>query len=71
MIHFHVITSNLGRDLHYIGGNRDGIPESLNPPIDRGNERLSMGVILRATRHDCHLTLENKVVCLRLPESAN
>ena len=71
LINFLVITSILGRDPLCIGRNQDGIPESQNPPVDRGNKRLCMGMTIHATFHGCHLILENEVLRLRLPEGTN
>ncbi|KAF3515651.1 hypothetical protein DY000_02061216 [Brassica cretica] len=44
-VHFLIVTGELGRGLYGIKRKRDGIPESLDPPVDRGNERLSMGML--------------------------
>ncbi|KAG5397470.1 hypothetical protein IGI04_019284 [Brassica rapa subsp. trilocularis] len=40
--HLLAITGNLGHGLYGIRRNRDGIPQSLDPPVDRRNERLSL-----------------------------
>ncbi|KAF3566392.1 hypothetical protein DY000_02016404 [Brassica cretica] len=71
VVHLLIVTSNLSCDLLRIGRNRDGIPESLDPPVDRGNKRLSMGMVLHAIFHVPHLLLENEVVRMRLPKGTN
>ncbi|KAG5374145.1 hypothetical protein IGI04_042532, partial [Brassica rapa subsp. trilocularis] len=52
-------------------GNRDGIPEPLNPPVDRRDERLSVGTFVHPTLHQAHFLLEYIVISLRPPKTSD
>ncbi|KAG5375959.1 hypothetical protein IGI04_040555 [Brassica rapa subsp. trilocularis] len=54
-IHFLVTIGKPGRDLFSIKRNRDGVPASLDPPVDRGNERLSVSIRRLASSKDFRL----------------
>ncbi|KAF3548248.1 hypothetical protein DY000_02008466 [Brassica cretica] len=51
IVHFLIVTGKISRGFYGIRRNSDEILESLNLPIDRRNERLSVSMILHATLH--------------------
>ncbi|KAG5388776.1 hypothetical protein IGI04_030317 [Brassica rapa subsp. trilocularis] len=70
-IHFLATIGKPGRNLLGIKGNRDGIPEPLNPLVDRRYKRLSVGMIIHPTLHQAHFVLEHVVIGLRPPKTSN
>ncbi|KAG5373921.1 hypothetical protein IGI04_042768 [Brassica rapa subsp. trilocularis] len=70
-IHFLATIGKLGRNLLGIRGNRDGIPEPLNPLVDRGDKRLGMGTFVHPTLHQAHFLFEHIVIGSRPPKTSD
>ncbi|KAG5393089.1 hypothetical protein IGI04_023052 [Brassica rapa subsp. trilocularis] len=61
-IHFLATIVKIDRDLLGIRRNRDGIPEPLNPLVDRRDKRLSVGTVTHPTLHQAHFLFKHIVV---------
>ncbi|KAG5377924.1 hypothetical protein IGI04_025766 [Brassica rapa subsp. trilocularis] len=70
-IHFLATIGKRGRNLLGIRGNRDGIPEPLDPLVDRRDKRLSVGMFIHPTLHQAHFVLERVVIGLRPPKTSD
>ncbi|KAG5384098.1 hypothetical protein IGI04_035568 [Brassica rapa subsp. trilocularis] len=70
-IHFLATIGKTGRNLLGIRGNRDGIPEPLNPLINRRDKRLGMGMITHPTLHQAHFLFKHIVIGSRPPKTAD
>ncbi|KAG5374452.1 hypothetical protein IGI04_042242 [Brassica rapa subsp. trilocularis] len=70
-IHFLATIVKIDRDLLGIRRNRDGIPEPLNPLVDRRDKRLSVGTVTHPTLHQAHFLFKHIVVGLRPPKTSD
>ncbi|KAG5392708.1 hypothetical protein IGI04_022671 [Brassica rapa subsp. trilocularis] len=70
-IHFLATAVKIDRDLLGIRRNRDGIPEPLNPLVDRRDKRLSVGTVTHPTLHQAHFFFKHIVVGLRPPKTSD
>ncbi|KAG5378275.1 hypothetical protein IGI04_026117 [Brassica rapa subsp. trilocularis] len=70
-IHFLATAVKIDRDLLGIRRNRDGIPEPLNPLVDRRDKRLSVGTVTHPTLHQAHFLFKHIVVGLRPPKTSD
>ncbi|KAG5415293.1 hypothetical protein IGI04_002860, partial [Brassica rapa subsp. trilocularis] len=70
-IHFLATIGKTGRNLLGVRGNRDGIPEPLNPLINRRDKRLSMGMVTHPTLHQAHFLFKHIVIGSRPPKTAD
>ncbi|KAG5410332.1 hypothetical protein IGI04_006651 [Brassica rapa subsp. trilocularis] len=70
-IHFLATAVKIDRDLLGIRRNRDGIPEPLNPLVDRRDKRLSVGTVTQPTLHHAHFLFKHIVVGLRPPKTSD
>ncbi|KAG5411507.1 hypothetical protein IGI04_007826 [Brassica rapa subsp. trilocularis] len=70
-IHFLATIVKIDRDLLGIRRNRDGIPEPLNPLVDRRDKRLSVGTVTHPTLHQAHFLFKHIVIGLRPPKTSD
>ncbi|KAG5410615.1 hypothetical protein IGI04_006934 [Brassica rapa subsp. trilocularis] len=70
-IHFLATIGKPGRNLLGIRGNRDGIPEPLNPLVNRRDKRLSMGTVTHPTIHQAHFLFKHIVIGSRPPKTSD
>ncbi|KAG5374290.1 hypothetical protein IGI04_042389, partial [Brassica rapa subsp. trilocularis] len=70
-IHFLATAVKIDRDLLGIRRNQDGIPEPLNPLVDRRDKRLSVGTVTHPTLHQAHFLFKHIVVGLRPPKTSD
>ncbi|KAG5397092.1 hypothetical protein IGI04_018906 [Brassica rapa subsp. trilocularis] len=70
-IHFLATIVKIDWDLVGIRRNRYGIPEPLNPLVDRRDKRLSVGTVTHPTLHQAHFLFKHIVVGLRPPKTSD
>ncbi|KAG5400377.1 hypothetical protein IGI04_014984 [Brassica rapa subsp. trilocularis] len=70
-IHFLATIGKPGRNLLGIRGNRDGIPEPLNPLVDRRDKRFGMGPFIHPTLHQAHFLFKHIVIGSRPPKTSD
>ncbi|KAG5375339.1 hypothetical protein IGI04_039935 [Brassica rapa subsp. trilocularis] len=70
-IHFLAAIVKIDRNLLGIGGNRDGIPEPLDPLVDRRDKRLSVGTVTHPTLHQAHFLFKHIVISSRPPKTSD